>query len=132
MYTVEKVLSLTELEELARWTNFMSGPDQIEMQLPGLTEDENQHYQGEMNRYLAVCGCGEGKALLGLLVAGYVLFLWLRPAGFQGAGWAEFGTGFALACAGAMVGKAFGLMAARRRMNVLLTEVRGKLTPQPA
>ena len=115
--------NIKDLENLVKWSNLLASPEKIELNLPGLTPDEKRQYQSLISNYTAVCGCEEGKILLVTLVAGYIIYLYSRTGGFTGAGWTEFAIGFSMACLGAVMGKAYGLIRARLKLRTIVADL---------
>ena len=60
------------------------------------------------------CGCEQGGIGLLLGVAGYLAFLFLRPGGWQDAGWREFWIGAGIVFLTTSLGKLVGIVLARR------------------
>lgn len=116
--------SVSALEQLGRWSNLLTRVGKIELDLPGLTTAEKLRYEDLIRNYTNVCGCEQGRIFLATLLIGYFIYLYARPQGLRGASWTEFGIGVALACLGAMLGKVYGLLSARRKLRFVIAELR--------
>lgn len=98
---------------------------EVELRLPGLPEPEAERFRGELRRYADACGCDSGArgVLLGLLAFALAWgaggFPGGVPAGVAGGALALFGAG--------ALGKAWGLLAARRRFRRAARELLARL-----
>ena len=119
-----RITSFAALEEVLSWSNVLARVERLELLLPGLTPEENSRYESLIHEHTSACGCAEGRVFLCALVVGYVLYLLVRAEGLSGAGWRELGIGFGLACLGALIGKAYGLIHARLRLRVVADSLR--------
>lgn len=59
------------------------------------------------------CGCEQGAAGLLIGVAGYLTYLWVRPAGWADAGWTELWIGCGIVFLTTSAGKVAGIVVAR-------------------
>lgn len=60
------------------------------------------------------CGCEQGAVGLLLGAAGYLAFLFLRPGGWQDAGWPQFWMGSGVVLVTTSLGKLLGIVIAQR------------------
>jgi hypothetical protein len=96
--------------------------------MPGLSKSQSNSLQLAVNRYVAACGCREGKVGILLAVMSYAAYLWIRSATTQSTlGWSQFGVGVGVVAIGALAGKAAGLLRARIALRHSIHEVQRSL-----
>ncbi|MBI5352662.1 MAG: hypothetical protein HZB50_08515 [Chloroflexi bacterium] len=115
--------NISELAELARWSNLLAIVGNVKLELPGLTKEKKSEYENLVGMYTHACGCEEVRIFLVSLLAIYGIRLYLNSGGTLVFGWSEFGTGFGLMCVGAVIGKLFGLIRARIKLRALVTNI---------
>ncbi len=120
------VTTIDELEKAMQWWRpLMTAP--IQLELLDLDEEQSRLLQSAFDRYSATCGCREGQIGLVLSTILFVLFLLMAPWAFHLTGWALFGTGFGIACVGALIGKILGVF----RADMLLRKAIRRLKRSP-
>jgi hypothetical protein len=97
----------------------------VQVRLPGFPEDENTRFQREVERYGTACGCDTGATAVLLSLAAFAVG-W-PAAGFPGGIVAGVLGALVALLAGGALGKAWGLMRARRRFDRAVQGVLARL-----
>ena len=61
---VVSIVRVSQLEQLAGWTDFLRRPRALRLELPDMGSDERESWQSKINRHLSACGCEEGAVTL--------------------------------------------------------------------
>jgi hypothetical protein len=95
-----------------------------------IPEATRRQWERQINRSYFACGCD--ASALGLIagVAGYGLWMALRPDGFGAASWRDLGVGFVAVLATAFMGKLVGLARAQMRLSRTIAAI-AKEWPAP-
>jgi len=105
-------------------------PGPIAIEASGTASERVRAWEQRLARLQGACGCQQGG--LGLLVglAGYLLYLVLRPGGWGDPGSLELWIGIAVLCITSTVGKVIGLRVAQRELRRAAREIRAQWLAQ--
>jgi hypothetical protein len=90
-----------------------------------LNEAQSSALQLAVNRYVAACGCREGKVGTLLAVTSYAVYLWGTSS--LTLGWSQLGVGAGVLALGAVAGKAAGLLRARIALRESIRQLQSLL-----
>lgn len=85
-----------------------------------------REWERSLSRLQGACGCEQGGVGLILGLAGYLLFLLLRPGGWGDPGSAELWAGAATLALSSTAGKVIGLRLAQRELQRTAREIRAQ------
>jgi len=105
----------------------------LELESAGSPMEQVRYWERELNRLHAPCGCEQGAGGLLIGIVGYLLYLWLRPGGWGNPGSHELWIGCGVVIITTSLGKAAGILMARRKLRRLIQQIRaeGKLQRPP-
>lgn len=107
-------------------------PARISIEAAGAPLLRVHEWERRLSRLQGACGCEQGGVGLILGLAGFVLFLLLRPGGWGEPGSAELWAGVAVLSITSTVGKLIGLRHAQRELQRAAREIRAQwVTQQP-
>lgn len=107
-------------------------PARIVIDAAGTPDERVQEWERGLSRLQGACGCEQGGAGLILGLAGYLLFLLLRPGGWGDPGSTELWIGAATLTVTSTAGKVIGLWLAQRELQRTAREIRAQWVTQKA
>lgn len=108
-------------------------PRRIMIEAAGTPLERVHEWERRLSRLQGACGCEQGGVGLILGLAGYLLFLLLRPGGWGDPGRVELWVGVAVLSVTSTAGKVVGLRLAQRELQRTAREIRAQwVTRQPA
>lgn len=111
-----RLTEVSELLRLTRWSRMLGLGPRIEVDIPGASTESSGYLRRAIERSAAACGCREGA--VGLIVAAGGTIAWLHHGpGVATGRMAEIWMTIAVGVAGAVVGKAVGLVRAHLRLR---------------
>jgi hypothetical protein len=118
------ISDIAALEKLATLGGMLAGASSVDLELPGMGQEELSHWQAMINRQLAACGCKEGGIFLVTSLAVYGPYLLLHPQGLALSGWAKLGYGLGIAFVAGAAGKVIGLLRARKLLKRIISRLK--------
>lgn len=126
-----KIRYPSELASLHSWRiKPLKRPAQLQLEIQGASTERIQLWERQLTRLQSPCGCEQGAGGLLVGVIGYLLYLPLRPGGWGHPGWHEFWIGCGVVVITTSLGKAIGILTARRKLRQIILEIQGEWSPQ--
>lgn len=122
---LHRIREASQLRELLTWQLMPSRRrHRVQIEADGISEKTKQLWQAELSHLRNVCGCEQGALGLAVGVLGYLGYLFIRSGGWPHFGKAEIWTGIVAIVVTTSCGKLIGIMRAKRRMRLLIAEIR--------
>lgn len=127
-----KIQHPSGLNALASWRiKPARRPAQVDLQVEGMSPRRVETWERQLTRLQSPCGCDQGAAGLLLGAIGYPLYLALRPGGWGHPASHELWIGVCVIFLTTSLGKAMGILMARRRLRRVIREIQTEWKPQP-
>jgi hypothetical protein len=121
------IRTVGDLESLLKRCRRGERPNRLVLDVEGLAEADAKRWEARLSRYYFACGCEAGSVVLLVALAAYLVALALAPGGFGAATWREAVAGVVVGFVAAGVGKAVGLIHARRRLRTTIRSLASAL-----
>lgn len=129
----ENHILITNSAELKQWANgvrrFQSTPKNYKFDLQGLTSEDNQNISNAVNHYNNACGCKTGGLLMSLTFCGTILFFFITDGALSTVTLGQLLWLIGLAIAGALMGKAIGILWSKWKLIQLSNELLNTIKP---
>jgi hypothetical protein len=123
LFVIDNLTTFQVWRKTMRTFRFLSGTTTYRIDLPELTQDENQNISNLLNSYGNECGCNSGSFFMSFVFTATVLVFFFKGGTFSSIGFHQLGWLGGITFLGALTGKLFGLLQARWRIIRLTDNV---------